>query len=294
MSWVFDHSNATLGARLVALSIANHADKNGREARASVATYADEAHLSERQARRCVAELVELGEIRRAGKHGRRADRLVNVYEFPALADGVTGRQVDERTDRQVASEHGVTSTTPRGDIHDRHGVTPVSGEPSLEPSSEPSEDLGGTAEDRAAPVTIHLGAGPPTKPSKALSRGRPRDLIFEALYALWLGRPYPVGGQDQLTLRARDNLGRCSAQLRDAGATPELVARLAEAWLAVFPGRRPPTWTPAAAVEHWPALVAWLERGYVARGAEPAALEAANDDAVIASVRDRIAGAAS
>lgn len=148
MSWVFDHSASKLGARLVALSVANHADKTGRNARASAATYAEEAHLSVRQARRALRDLVEMGEIRSAGrfvpmgKTGPREDRATVIYEFPGMVDGVTGRHPVEAERGDIVDTDGVTSATERGDIHDPSGVTPVSPKPSLgtvlEPSKEP------------------------------------------------------------------------------------------------------------------------------------------------------------
>ena len=96
------------------------------------------------------------------------------------------------------------------------------------------------------------------------------RDLEFEALYAIWVGQPYPADGSEaKLTPSNRDYLGTAAAQLRKGGATAEAILAMPEAWTHVFPGRKRITWTPWAAVRHWPALAAWIERGYVARASQ-------------------------
>ncbi len=128
IGWVLDHSQAELGARLVAISVANHADKNGSNAWAAVATYADEAHLSERQTRYALRKLEASGELRCTGQHGYRSDRMTNVYEFPGMLDG--GQIL-----HPVASNGG-QSTTVRGAILDTNGGHSIAPKPSLEPST--------------------------------------------------------------------------------------------------------------------------------------------------------------
>lgn len=115
IAWVLDHSQATLGTRLVAIAVANHADKNGRDAWASVSLYAEEARLSERQVQYALRELERSGEIRKAGRRGARADRQTTVYEFPAMCDGV---QILHLAD------------SPRGAESGSHGVQPIAPEP--------------------------------------------------------------------------------------------------------------------------------------------------------------------
>lgn len=60
---VLDHSQARLGARLVLIAIANHANEYGENAYPSIDTIGREAHLSPRQVIRCVQELEQLGEL---------------------------------------------------------------------------------------------------------------------------------------------------------------------------------------------------------------------------------------
>lgn len=63
MSWVFDHSQSHLAARLVLLAIANHANAEGWNAFPSVAKIAREAHVSDRQVQRALIDLAASGEL---------------------------------------------------------------------------------------------------------------------------------------------------------------------------------------------------------------------------------------
>lgn len=82
MSWVLNESMATLGSRLVLLSIANHADAKGMNSWPKIKVLAEESRLSERQAQRCIRQLEKLGEIevqRGAGYEGSHRFRLVHM-----------------------------------------------------------------------------------------------------------------------------------------------------------------------------------------------------------------------
>lgn len=67
LSWVLEHSEARLGARLVLIALANHAHIDGGSAYPSQETIAREARLTARQVRRCLIELEAAGSICRAG-----------------------------------------------------------------------------------------------------------------------------------------------------------------------------------------------------------------------------------
>lgn len=80
MSWVLNESKATLGSRLVLLSIANHADAKGMNSWPKIKVIAEESRLSERQAQRCIRQLEKLGELeakRGAGFEGSHRFRIV-------------------------------------------------------------------------------------------------------------------------------------------------------------------------------------------------------------------------
>src|SRR5690348_2532602 len=82
MGWVFENSESRLGPRHVLLSIANHADRYGRNAFPSVRTIAHEARLSPREVQYAIPILVDLGELlsqRGAGPGG------ANLYSLPKM-----------------------------------------------------------------------------------------------------------------------------------------------------------------------------------------------------------------
>lgn len=102
LSWVLDRSKSRLAARLVLLSIANHANERGDNAWPSVRTIAREAHVTDRQVQRALVTLVGLGElliIHGAGPGG------AHVYQVFMGGDKL--------------SPPPVTFTTGRGDISD-------------------------------------------------------------------------------------------------------------------------------------------------------------------------------
>jgi hypothetical protein len=140
---VLHHSRATKTAKLVLVGIANHEGDGG--AFPSVATLAKYGGCSERQVQRYIAALVELGELRvlaqAGGSSDARRDRRPNLYRVlvrcPDWCDGTTQhRRRGDTSD--TPKPDGVTSMTQRGDTDDANGVTPMSPEPSLEPSKKP------------------------------------------------------------------------------------------------------------------------------------------------------------
>jgi hypothetical protein len=128
-----NHSKATGTDKVVLLGIANHDGDGG--AYPSVATLARYANVSERTVQRSIQTLIELGEVRveiNAGgsakqRHDRRPNRYYVLVACPATCDKTSQHRVG----------NGVTTTTLRGDNPDVYGVTHMSPEPSLEPSSE-------------------------------------------------------------------------------------------------------------------------------------------------------------
>lgn len=106
VSWALQHSAAKLGARLVLIAIANHADAQGRNSFPSVLQIASEAHLSERQVQRALRTLERQGEIRIAEGKGRHGTHL---YELPRMGDNMTPLEGDNMSG-------GMTNRTARGD----------------------------------------------------------------------------------------------------------------------------------------------------------------------------------
>ena len=69
MSWVLQHSEEKLGARLVLLVLADRAREDGTNAWPSVESIARDARMSRRQVQRCLRDLEANGAITATGKH---------------------------------------------------------------------------------------------------------------------------------------------------------------------------------------------------------------------------------
>ena len=114
LCWVLERSEAHLGARLVLISIANHADDRGENAWPSITTIARESRMTPRHVQRVLPELVALGELEvdaGAGPRGVHRYRLVKMTQ---------GTLWDARTPRQIVTPDklsGVTSEPAGGDI---------------------------------------------------------------------------------------------------------------------------------------------------------------------------------
>jgi len=78
VTWVLEQSQSTLGARLVLLSIASHANREGKQSWPSVETICIETRLSRREVQYALRDLEELGELI---THARKA--RTNSYELP-------------------------------------------------------------------------------------------------------------------------------------------------------------------------------------------------------------------
>lgn len=149
---VLHHSKAKSTALNVLIGIANHAGDGG--AWPSMETLARYGRCSERQAQRIVQQLVGLGEVdvhvQMGGPSGipdwRRPNRYDVLVACPATCDRTSNHR-PKRLPKAPADLwiEGVTPMSP-GDTHvtggvtpmSPGGVTPMSPEPSLEPTSNP------------------------------------------------------------------------------------------------------------------------------------------------------------
>lgn len=95
LSWVLDKSKSRLAARLVLLSIANHADQDGNNAWPKIPTIAREAHVSERQAQRAILDLCVLGELLVCLKGG---PGQANIYRIRMGGDNLSPGVVTNQT----------------------------------------------------------------------------------------------------------------------------------------------------------------------------------------------------
>ena len=83
--WVIEYSQSRLADRCVLVSIANHCDRQGKNAWPSVDTISHEAKVSPRQVQLSIARLSKIGELsvaRNQGPHG------TNLYGLPMVTEG--------------------------------------------------------------------------------------------------------------------------------------------------------------------------------------------------------------
>lgn len=139
MSWVFDHSRAELGARLVLLAIANHADAHGRNAFPSQKLIAEESAVSVRSVKRCVASLADLGELTVGVHEGKVIGQgRTNYYELPRFLASQQGANMSPGEQGDILDNKG-TSSTEQGAKSGNKGPTVAPHEPSLRTVHEPS-----------------------------------------------------------------------------------------------------------------------------------------------------------
>ena len=141
MTWVFERSESTLGARLVLLAIAGHADRGGRNSWASVKSLSEEARLSVRQTQYALRKLEATGEIRKSGMSQRRT----HVYDLPKMG--------------AESAPPGVQDPQGGGAIHDTKRVHPTAPEPKTEPSKTLERERDPAFDALAAEVGFDLGA---------------------------------------------------------------------------------------------------------------------------------------
>lgn len=118
ISWVLEESEAKLGARLVLLSIANHADRVGGNAFPSVETIAIEAGMSTRQVQRALPILEKIGELEidRGGGEGSGRGKT-HRYRIVGMCKqkGDNLSSIDESKGDKSGAER-VTNRTGKGD----------------------------------------------------------------------------------------------------------------------------------------------------------------------------------
>lgn len=130
LTWVWEHSEEEGGALLVLLALADWANDDGSRIFPSIASAAKKSRLSERQVQRILRLLEGKGTIAKEIDGGGRG----KTTSYRILLKGDTMSPFKER----VTSER-VTSATGKGDICDIKRVTPMSPDPSLDPSEDPS-----------------------------------------------------------------------------------------------------------------------------------------------------------
>lgn len=205
VSWVLDYSESRLAARLVLTSIANHADKYGKNAWPSVATIAQESRISEREVQRSLPELVNLGELvieANAGPHG------THFYHLPKMP-GVT-----------ICHPQGVTSG-PIGVTIGRKRGDQLSPEPSFNrPIKQPS---------KSKPSAEAKNASSGNKPDFQLTAPPEKDTRYKSFLEIlfkfydWTKQKVPMYAADFDQLK------------KFLGACPTLTEQEFKTWLGNY-----------------------------------------------------------
>lgn len=115
-TWVFEFSRSRLASRLVLLSIANHADREGRNAFPSVSTIAFEARVSERQVHRCLQDLTTIGELKveiAASRYGTNLYTMIGMTNCQGGGDksGRRGVTNPSKTGAKMSPEPSLIQT---------------------------------------------------------------------------------------------------------------------------------------------------------------------------------------
>src|SRR6266851_5018714 len=140
VTWVLENSEATLGSRLVMISIASHANREGKNAFPSMETIGLETLMSEREVRYCVRALEELGELRVIRGIGRGKP---NNYELPRVAIWIEKVQSLPLSGKRKGAKYslkGAISNNKRG--NDLGSKSEESITSRLQPLGEPSKNL--------------------------------------------------------------------------------------------------------------------------------------------------------
>ncbi|MFZ2527485.1 MAG: helix-turn-helix domain-containing protein [Rhodococcus sp. (in: high G+C Gram-positive bacteria)] len=221
---------------IVLVGLANHASDTGDDAYPSVRTLAAYARVSERQAQRCLAALLELGVItlgdqRIVAAKIRRADRRPTCYRLLMRRGDQPSPGARPRGDSPAP--HGVTGSGPRGDT----GVTRTV----LEPEKK-------TAARSCASGTRRTSACPPGTPAAAAYDDGELTRLAAELRTAGLTASFRKLDADGCAQVSR-LIDRCGVDALVASARaqhqPQSPARFVQAWLPMWrelPARAVPT----------------------------------------------------
>jgi len=153
IAWVFDHSPERHTARLVLLSLANHAGPDGSSAFPSVATIMQETRLSHGAVCKALKALEDHNAIERIGR--RRYGTVVYQLAMRGVhgVDTSAVHSVDTSAAIEGSTSAPEVSTAWTQTVHSVDSDSPQRGhEPSVKPSTKPSREPKRTASPKAGP----------------------------------------------------------------------------------------------------------------------------------------------
>lgn len=167
-NWVWEHSASKGNTRLVLLAIADAANREGKQSWQSAATIADMCKISSRTVQRCIADLLESGELQKDGVSG---EFHTNVYSLPGVLTGEPLRQndvprydtadvrqndvYDNSGEPLRQNEHAATTTMSYNPINP--SITNVIHPSSGAPSAQPTHNRGTRLPENFMPDQKHI-----------------------------------------------------------------------------------------------------------------------------------------
>jgi Helix-turn-helix domain len=158
VTWVLEESESTLGSRLVLLSIASHANREGRSAFPSLDTIAKETLLCRREVVYCVQALEESGELFVHRGIGRGNP---NNYQLPRVENWLRKVQSLHQLEKKGATQEI------KGAIYDNKRCNAISSN-TAESTGSSLQPLGTVKEITVKSVLSNLSI---PKPPKSKSR---------------------------------------------------------------------------------------------------------------------------
>lgn len=207
ISWVLEFSQSLQGARLVLLSIANHASDRGNNAWPSIATIAHEAGLSERQVQYCLPKLEALGELEVRRGVGRGNTHLFAMPKFREWID-----KLHPPKKGAISAEKGAI----------------VAPEPSLKQPSNPSTSSEG--------LSLDVGLASEEEPISQINLGSSSRAQKNSASQPGNGAPAFVGQFLIVSLHHDQRLAFAFPWIADR----QFEYRKADLWLESHPNRRP------------------------------------------------------
>ena len=174
MARVWAHSQTAGGELLVMLALADFAN-DAEECWPSIPVLAQKARLTERQTRRVVAKLEQVGEIRRSkstGGRNRRNHYFITLTENP---DIITGKELQGKNNPVI---QGTKTLTPMSGALNRHRTVNI-------------------ANDKPSPQVSHLNGQCP-KPKEAPPVGFKEAMAcYHDLFVAKFGAKPDIDGRD-------------------------------------------------------------------------------------------------
>lgn len=254
IAWVLRHSTAKGTDRLVLIGLADHADADDWIAWPSVDTLATYACTSRRSVQRALRSLEESGRVKPVALPPRapamRSDRTPVPYLIRNDDGASEWHPVDDGHGASPRPD-GASSARGRGDTGDEDGASPVSPEPCVEPSLEPSKNRDAARGAAAADVDVVFAAwieatgrtGQTVLTAKrrrvivAALKVYPLDDVLDAVRG-WRRSPFHTGQNDnrrayndlELLLRDAEHIEKFRDLERGAD-TQAPATQLPEAW---------------------------------------------------------------